>query len=511
MGKLTVNEIQEMLEKYPDLHSPHLAPALSIDRYQLTTIGAHFNNGTHQTKVVFDYYFRKSPFSDKSFAFAGGLNRLIKYIEHLRFMSYQIETLRKWNIFSEEYLTYLQNFRFTGSIKALKEGTITGAEVRGLTVECTVAEAHLIETWLLNNFNPNTLWLTLAVKMIHAAKEGKIWEGGMRRAQGIDASTQSALMGYLGGMQGTSNVEAEFQYGIPTVGTHPHAWVQFFDTEYDSFLAYYRTFPQNTSLLIDTFDVLRSGVPNAIKIAKLAESEGNRIKSVRIDSGDLAYLYTEVRKMLDEEELEYVGITLSDGLNRKLITSLIGQGVDEAAYLVGTDFVTSAEQPALGGVFKLVAVENDTVYESLPDRWKYRIKISGNPEKTLLPGIKKILRIIDKKTGKHVSDYICGINEVIDENEPLTLTHPLYKSEKKIIKEFRVESLLQDIFIDGKLVYQEPTFDETRAYVQEQKDLLWKEQLRNENPSPFWVNISDELLSLRDDLIEKEKLKINFE
>ena len=511
MNSLSIDEIQAILEKHPELHNPHLAPGLSLDRYQLTTIGAHFENGTHNTKVVFDYYFRKSPFADKSFAFSGGLHQFIEYINRLRFMSYQIDLLRKWGIFSEDYLEFLKNFRFSGSIQALREGTLTGAEIRGVVITCTVAEAHLIETWLLNNFNPNTLWLTLAVKMVHAAKNGHIWEGGMRRAQGIDASIQSALMGYLGGMKGTSNVEAEYQFGVPTVGTHPHAWVQFFDTEYEAFLAYYRTFPQNTSLLIDTFDVLRSGTPNAIKIAKLAESEGNQIKSVRIDSGDLAYLYKEVRKMLDAEGLSYVDITLSDGLNRTLINSLIYQGVDQAAYLVGTDYVTSAEQPALGGVFKLIAVEDNNLMEQLPDRWKYRIKISSNPEKTLLPGIKKILRIIDTQTGKHVSDYICAHDETIDVSKPLTLIDPVHRSIKKVIHEYQVEELLQDIYVDGKLVYDEPTFEETRMYVQQQKTLLSEEQLRNENPHRYWINISDKLLDLRDQLIDQERAKMNIQ
>jgi nicotinate phosphoribosyltransferase len=505
---LTIEQIQALLETYPQLHSAKLAPALSLDRYQLTTIAAHFDNGTQNEKVVFDYYFRKSPFYDKSFAFAGGLQHFITYIQHLKFMTYQINLLRSWGIFSEEFLEFLRTFEFTGNIKALREGTLTGAEVRGARLECTVAEAHFIETWLLNNYNPNTLWLTLAVRMLHAAKGGLIWEGGMRRAQGIDASIESALMGYIAGMQGTSNVEAVYQFGIPSIGTHPHAWVQFFDSEYDAFLAYYRAFPQNTSLLIDTFDVLKSGVPNAIKIAKLAESEGNRIKAVRIDSGDLAYLTKETRRMLDEAGLSYVGITLSDGLNRKIISSLVAEGVGTPSYLVGTDFVTSAEQPALGGVFKLVAVENKEIEESLPERWKYRIKISSNPEKTLLPGIKKIVRIINNDTNKHVTDLICSFDEVIDESKPLQLTHPVYTSEKKMVTNFRTEELLQDIFVNGKLVYEVPSLEETRTYVQAQKTLLWDEQLRETNPSPFWVNISDELLNLRSELIEKEKAKI---
>lgn len=526
-----MDHLLELLEKHPELHSHHLAPALCTDFYQITTIFSHFKNGSHKTKTVFDYYFRKSPFNENSFAFSAGLDHLIEYISRLRFTSYQIDFLRKQNRFGEEFLEFLKDYRFEGTIQALEEGTLTGADVRGVIIEADIVSQHLIESHLLNIKNSETNWMTLAVKMMHAAKEERLWEGGLRRAQGIDASIWAARAGYLAGMAGTSNVEAGYRFGIPIVGTHPHAWIQFFESEYEAFLAYYRANPENTSLLVDTYDVLRSGIPNAIKVAKIAESEGNRIKGVRIDSGDLAYLSREARKMLDEAGLDYVGITASDSLNVKLINSIKQQGSEMSDWLVGTDYVTVKDNPALGGVFKLVAIEdkqgrmidNPTEEETLSilgksenrsieqsvSRWINKIKISNNPEKVLLPGRKKQYRIIDKKTNKHIADYICLEHETIDTTKPFKLFDPVFKFRKKTVKNFYVEELLKPIFIDGELVYQQKTLQEMRDYISQQKSLLWEEQLRDENPSPYFVNISEELLNLRDRLMEEEMEKIN--
>lgn len=519
------------LSDSPSLHNHDAAPALCLDFYQLTTAFAHFKNGTHETLTTFDYYFRKSPFNQNSFAFSAGLDHLIQYVSHLRFTPYQIDYLRSLNRFDEDFLDYLLQFQFNGSIHALEEGTLTGAEARGVIVTSTVLEAHLMESHLLNTKNSETLWMTLGVKLKEAAKENRIWEGGLRRAQGIDASIWGARAGYLAGMAGTSNVEAGFRFGVPLVGTHPHAWIQFFDSEYDAFLAYYRANPTNTSLLVDTYDVLNSGVPNAIRIAKLAEKEGNRIRGIRIDSGDHAYLSREARKMLDAEGLDYVSITDSDGLNVKLINSIKQQGCAVSDWLVGTDFATSREEPALGGVFKLVAIQtnqNDIIHgptkkqvqqilnispsdKELNDslnRWIPKIKISDNPEKVLLPGRKSLYRIIDNQTNKHVADYLCLENEIIDETKPFKLFDPVYQFRTKTIEDYRVESLLKPIFANGQLVYTQKNLEETKRYVAEQKSLLWEEQLRDENPSPFYVNISENLLALRNTLIENEKNKM---
>lgn len=525
-----VDQVFELLENHPELHSHDLAPALCTDFYQITTIYSHFKNNSHQTKTVFDYYFRKTPFNENSFAFSAGLDHLISYISRLRFTSYQIDFLRKQNRFSEDFLDYLKNYRFTGTIHALEEGTLTGAEVRGVIIEADIVSQHLIESHLLNIKNSETNWMTLAVKMLHAAKEERLWEGGLRRAQGIDASIWAARAGYLAGMAGTSNVEAGYRFGVPIVGTHPHAWIQFFDSEYEAFLAYYRANPENTSLLVDTFDVLRSGIPNAIKVAKIAESEGNRVKGVRIDSGDLAYLSREARKMLDEAGLEYIGITASDSLNVKLINSIKQQGSAMSDWLVGTDYVTVKENPALGGIFKLVAIENkegnfienpseeealsilgeseDRSIERNVHRWINKIKISNNPEKVLLPGRKKQYRLVDKTTNKHVADYICLEHEQIDPTKPFKLFDPVFKFRRKTVTNYRIEELLKPIFKNGQLVYKQKSLAEIRDYVKQQKSLLWEEQLRDENPSPYFVNISEELLNLRDKLIEEEMTKI---
>ena len=532
MNNLTDDQIFELLQSNPQLHNHELAPALCLDFYQLTTIYSHFENNTHDTKVTFDYYFRKSPFNKNSFAFSAGLDHLIQYINRLRFTNYQIEYLRKQNRFSEDFLNFLKEYRFSGDMRALEEGTLTGAEVRGVILECDVVSAHIIESHLLNTKNSETNWMTLAAKMKHAAKNDRLWEGGLRRAQGIDASVWSARAGYIAGMAGTSNVEAGFKFGLPIVGTHPHAWIQFFDSEYKAFEAYYRANPQNTSLLVDTFDVLNSGVPNAIKIAKLAESEGNKIKGIRIDSGDLAYLSREARKMLDEAELEYISITASDSLNVKLINSIKQQGGAMDDWLIGTDYVTSRRDPALGGVFKLVAIENkfgekdynitrEKIIEIIGEgdsqgkfketlnRWIPKIKISDNPEKVLLPGVKKQYRIIDNDTDKHIADYICLEHEVLDTSKPFKLFDPIYKFRKKTIKNYRVVDLLTPIFKNGKLIYKQKSLEEMRDYVNHQKNLLWEEQFRDENPSPYYVNISEELLDLRDKLIELERSKLN--
>lgn len=528
---MNTDKIFELLEQNPELHNHDLAPTLGLDFYQLTTAYSHFKNKSHNTKTVFDYYFRKSPYNKNSFAFSSGLDHLIQYITRLRFTSYQIEYLRNLNRFSEDFLQYLKDFRFTGTMHALEEGTLTGAEVRGVVLEATVVEQHIIESHLLNTKNSETNWMTLAVKMLHASGEDRLWEGGLRRAQGIDASIWSARAGYIAGMAGTSNVEAGYRFGVPLVGTHPHAWIQFFNSEFDAFMAYYRANPENTSLLVDTFNVLESGVPNAIKVAKIAESEGNRIKGIRIDSGDLAYLSREARKMLDEAGLDYVGITASDSLNVQLINSIKQQGSAMSDWLVGTDYVTARKDPALGGVFKLVAIENTSgemeydltkervleiigegdeygKFKETLDHWIPKIKISDNPEKVLLPGRKKQYRIIDNKTNKHVTDLICLEHETIDTSKPFKLFDPIYKFRKKTIEDYRVEELLKPIFVNGQLVYQQKSLEEMREYVQEQKSLLWDEQLRDENPSPYFVNISEELLKLRDVMIDLERQKI---
>lgn len=514
-------------------HNHDGAPALCLDFYQLTTAQAHFHQGTHETWATFDYYFRKSPFQENSFAIFSGLEHFITYINNLRFTDYQIEYLRSLKRFSDDFLTYLANFSFTGNAFSLKEGTLTGAESRNVIIEAPVLECHLIESHLLNIFNSETNWTSLAVRLKHAAKEEDMWEGGLRRAQGIDASIWAARCGYLGGMSGTSNVEAGYRFGIPVVGTHPHAWIQAHDSEYDAFLNYYRANPANTSLLVDTYDVLESGVPNAIKIAKLAESEGNKVKSIRIDSGDLAYLSREARKMLDDADLDYVNITVSDSLSIDIINSIKQQGSAINDWLIGTNFVTAKENPALGGVFKLVAlmkegekIENPSEEKSVHllalddskdaaliksqlSRWVNKIKISNNPSKVLLPGKKMMYRIIDNETNKHAADYICLVDETIDTTKPFKLIDPVHHFRKKTMHNYRVEPLLVPIFLHGKQVYQTPSLEETRGYIQDQLELLWDEQLRGTNPHPFFVNVSEELLALRNELFEKEKEKNN--
>lgn len=500
-----------------------LFPSLCLDFYQLTTVAAHFYHNTHQTKVIFEYFIRQTPFNKNSFAISGGLEELVDYLQKLKFHDFQIDYLRSLNRFSESFLNYLKNFRFTGSLKALKEGTLTGPECRGVIFEGTIFEAHIIESKLLNGHNSDTLWNTLAFLLCHLAKdydvpldgfdqaleklrneipknEVKVWEGGLRRAQGIGASIRASRAGYLNGMSGTSNVEAGRRFGIPVIGTHPHAWVMFWKTQLESFLKYYEAHPDNTTFLLDTYDTVESGVPDAIEVAKIMELHGKQAKGGRIDSGNLAQLSIESKKLFLKEKQHGMRITASDGLNRKGIYEIKKNGGMVDDYLVGTNFVTSQEQPALGGVFKLIAIQMED------GSWLNKIKLSNNPDKMLIVGIKDMKRIINNETNKHEADYLCLKDEVIDTNKPLTLINRITK-ETKTITNYRVEDLLIDIFANGQLVYQLPSLEEIRSYIQEQKQLLSEKQLNPFDPSTYFVALSDKLKQLCLDMQEQERHK----
>ncbi|MUG45648.1 nicotinate phosphoribosyltransferase [Paenibacillus woosongensis] len=471
--------------------------ALHTDKYQINMIYAHWVNGTHERKAVFEAYFRKLPFGNGYAVFAG-LERIVQYISHLQFSDSDIEFLgRQEENYDPAFLELLRNFRFKGNLYAVPEGALVFPSEPLIRVEGTIMEAQLIETALLNFMNFQTLIATKASRVKRVAENDVLLEFGSRRAQEADAAIWGARAAYLSGFDATSNLLAGEIFGIPTKGTHAHSWVQSFDSELEAFERFAEALPDQVSLLVDTFDTLSSGVPNAIKTAKLLESKGKRLSSIRLDSGDLAYLSMKARKMLDEAGLPYVQIVASNDLDENTIFNLKAQGAKIDIWGVGTQLITAADQPALGGVYKLVERERNGVMEPT-------IKISANPEKVTTPGRKDILRIVDGESGKAIADYICFPHEQqARSGGKLRLFDPVHPYLKKSVKNYKAISMQQQIFVDGELVYELPTLDAIRAYHKEQLQMFWPEYLRKLNPEKYRVNLSQEAWELKQKLIEE--------
>lgn len=479
------------------MSSEHLT--LHTDKYQINMMYAHWFHQTLDQRSVFEAYFRKLPFGN-GFAVFSGLERIVSYLRDLRFSDADLAYLAtQEENYDPAFLEALRQFRFTGSLWSAQEGSLVFANEPLIRVEGRIFETQLVETALLNFMNYQTLIATKAARIRQVAPDDILMEFGTRRAQEADAAVWGARASYIAGFDATSNMRAGMLFGIPTKGTHAHAWVQDHETEEEAFRRFAEALPDHVTLLVDTYDTLRSGVPNAIRIAKQLETKGKRMKAIRLDSGDLAYLSKTARTMLDEAGLDYVQIVASNDLDESIILHLKAQGARIDSWGVGTQLITAADQPSLGGVYKLVARERDGKLEPV-------IKISGNPEKVSTPGRKEVFRIINKETGKAEADYITLAGERdIEEQRPLKLFDPVHPYISKNISNYEAIPLLRQIYADGKQLDPLPALSDIREHHKRQLALYWPEYLRKLNPEIYPVVLSPAAWKLKMDLIEKHR------
>ena len=465
------------------------------DFYELTMGNGYFQNGYKDRITYFDVFFRRVP-DGGGFAIAAGLEQLIDYIENLHFSKEDIDYLRGRKLFSEEFLQYLANFRFTGDIYAVPEGTPVFPREPLVVVRAPAIEAQLIETFTLLTINHQSLIATKANRIVRAAKGRTVLEFGSRRAQGADAAIVGARAAYIGGCNGTACTISDQLYGVPAGGTMAHAWVQMFDTEYEAFKTYCQIYPTNATLLVDTYNTLKSGVPNAIRaFNEVLKPLGLKKCGIRLDSGDIAYLSQQARKMLDEAGWESCQISASNSLDEYLIRDLMMQDAKIDMFGVGERLITARSESVFGGVYKLVAVENDD------GTIKPKIKVSENVEKITIPHFKKVYRFFGNDTGKAIADYITLHDETVDDSHDLEIFDPHATWKKKVVYDFNAQELLVPIFKNGKRVYTCPTLQEVQKYCQEQVDKLWDEVKRFDNPHSYYVDLSDKLWNIQNDLL----------
>ena len=467
------------------------------DFYELTMGNGYLKAGLHNRITYFDVYFRTVP-DGGGFAIAAGLEQLIDYIEDLHFDEQDIEYLRSKGIFCEEFLDYLRNFRFTGDIYAVPEGTPVFPGEPMVIVRAPAIEAQLLETFTLLTINHQSLIATKANRIVRAAKGKAVMEFGSRRAQGSTAAIDGARAAYLAGCCGTACTISDELYGTPALGTMAHAWVQMFDTEYDAFATYCKLYPGNATLLVDTYDTLKSGIPNAIRAFNdVLKPMGVTKCGIRLDSGDLAYLTRKARQMLDEAGWESCKITVSNSLDEYLIRDLWLQDAKIDAFGVGERMITAKSEPVFGGVYKLVAVEDDDG-EIIP-----KIKISENVGKITTPHFKKLYRFYGRDTGKAIADYLCVYDETVDDSGNLEIFDPEATWKRKEVYHFEARELLVPIYKNGKLVYKRPSMEELRAYCASQVDTLWDEVKRFDNPHRYYVDLSQKLYDIKQSLLNR--------
>jgi len=465
------------------------------DLYQLTMMYGYEKEGKSDEIVVFDLFFRKTT-GESAYAIAAGLEQAIEYIENLSFSEEDIEYLRDLKLFDEEFLNKLRNIRFTGDVDAIPEGSVVFPNEPLIRVKAPIFEAQLIETALLNIVNHQTLIATKASRVVQAAQGDSVLEFGLRRAQGPDAGIYGARAAIIGGCSATSNIYAGKKFGIPVQGTHAHSWIMSFDSELEAFRSYARAFPHSCLLLVDTYDTLKSGVPNAITVFKELREQGIDPLGIRLDSGDLAYLSKKARKMLDAAGFPNAKIVASSDLDEEVIWDLKAQGAAIDVWGVGTAMITSKDCPALGGVYKLVAEEKNG--KMVP-----RIKISENAIKVTNPGYKKVARLYDKDTQKAIADLIMLDHETIDESKPLTIFDPINTWKRMTLTNFKARELLVPIFRLGKRVYKLPSLKEIQKYSKREMDTLWAEYKRLTKPHVYKVDLSDELYNLKNRLLKE--------
>lgn len=473
---------------------------LLTDLYEITMMQAYFKNNNKNKMAIFDVFYRKNPM-DGGYAISAGLEQVIEYINNLHFTEDDINYLASLKIFEDDFLDYLKNFKFTGDIYAIPEGSVMFPREPMLKVIAPIMEAQFIETAILNILNHQSLIATKAARICYAAEGDGIMEFGLRRAQGPDAGIYGARAAVIGGCAGTSNVLTGQMFDVPVMGTHAHSWIMSFDDEYTAFYTYAKLYPMACTLLVDTYDTLNSGVPNAIKVFKQMKKEGIELKNygIRLDSGDLAYLSKKARKMLDDAGFKDATITASNDLDEFLIASLKMQGAEITNWGVGTNLITSKDCPSFGGVYKLAAIMEDGV------NFTPKIKLSDNSEKITNPGNKKIYRIYEKENNKIKADLICLENETFTENEDMHLFDPHEPWKKTVLKAgtFTLKELLVKVFDKGQCVYHSDSVMKLRDFAISEMETLWEETKRFENPHQVYVDLSQKLYDIKISLLEK--------
>ena len=479
---------------------------LLTDLYELTMMQGYFKNPTDQI-VVFDAFYRKNP-CDGGYAISCGLSDVIDYIKNLHFSYDDIQYLKSLNIFDEDFLDYLAGFHFTGDIWGIPEGTVIFPREPMLKVIAPIEQAQLIETAVLNMLNHQSLIATKAARVCYAAKGDGVMEFGLRRAQGPDAGIYGARAAIIAGCAGTSNVLTGTMFGVPVLGTHAHSWIMSFPSEYEAFKAYAKLYPHACTLLVDTYDTLKSGIPNAIRVFKEMQAEGIELKprkyGIRMDSGDLAYLSKKAYEMLAAEGFEDALISASSDLDEYLINSMKQQGAKINSWGVGTRLITSSDNPSFGGVYKLAAIKNAGEAEFTP-----KIKLSENTAKVTNPGNKTVFRIYDKETGKIRADLICLAEERFDPEKDMIIFDPIetWKKTKLEGGTYTLRELLVPVFKNGSCVYESPSVMELQAICRREKDTLWDETKRLVNPHEMYVDLSDKLYDLKTKLLHEMSMK----
>ena len=464
--------------------------SMGMDMYELTMSNGYFNRDCRDVEAAFDVFYRKNP-DNAGFAIFAGLEQVVEYIQNLHFSQEDVEYLRSQKLFSEEFLEYLLHFKFRGDIYAMPEGTVIYPNEPVMTVVAPLIDAQLIETAVLLEINHQSLIATKTNRIVRAAGGKPVSDFGARRAHNVDAAVYGARAAYIGGVVSTATVLAGQMFRIPISGTMAHSWVMCFDSEYEAFKAYAENYPDSTVLLVDTYDVLKSGVPNAIRVAKeILEPQGKRLRGIRLDSGDLAYLSKEARKLLDGAGLEDCTIVVSNSLDEYTIISLNQQEARIDSYGVGEKLITSSSDPVFGAVYKLAAVKRDGFVSP-------KIKISETPEKITNPGIKEIYRVYDKG-GKAVADYLAIKGEEIDSAHPVRYVDPVNYWKNRSFVDCTFKPLQKQIFKDGELVYSLPSLEEIRSYVRRQLDHeIWEEEQRFENSHPHYLDMSPAMYELK--------------
>lgn len=467
------------------------------DFYELTMGNGYFAAGREDEVTYFDMFFRTVP-DGGGYAIAAGLEQIIDYIQKLHFDEEDIAYLRGRGIFDEGFLEYLRSFRFTGDVWAVPEGTPIFPREPVLTVRAPAIQAQLLETYLLLEFNHQSLIATKANRICRAAEGRAVLEFGSRRAQGIAGAVTGARAAYIGGCAGTACTVSDQLYGVPAAGTMAHSWVQMFPTEYDAFISYCKTYPQNAVLLVDTYNTLKSGVPNAIRaFNEVLKPLGIKKCGIRLDSGDMAYLTQRARRMLDDAGWTECTITVSNSLDERLITELLRQGAKIDSFGVGERLITSSSSPVFGGVYKLCAVE-EADGTLIP-----KIKVSENVGKITNPGFKTLYRLYNRQTGMAEADYICLRDEVVDDSAPIELCDPEARWKRKTLENFRAEELLKPIFIKGELVYDLPSLTDIKRECAYNVSTLWPEVKRFDNPHNYYVDLSPKLMALKDEMLSE--------
>ncbi|MDR7869768.1 MAG: nicotinate phosphoribosyltransferase [Tissierellaceae bacterium] len=472
--------------------------SMLADFYEFTMANGFIENKVENEIAYFDMFFRSIP-EDGGFAIMAGVEQIIEYLNNLSFTHEDIEYFKSRNMFSEGFLNYIKNFKFECDVWAIPEGTPIFPQEPIVIVKGPLIQAQLVETMILLTINHQSLVATKANRIVRAAKGRTVVEFGSRRAHSYDSATLGARAAYIGGCAGTANTLSDRDYGVPALGTMAHSWVQMFPTELDAFRAYARTYPDNCYLLVDTYNTLRDGIPNAIRVFnEEIVPRGFRPKGIRIDSGDLAYLSKEARKMLDDAGFSDCTIMASSGLDEYLIEDILTQGACIDSFGVGERLITARDEPVFGGVYKLTAVEENG--EIIP-----KIKISSNVGKITTPGFKQVYRLYDKDTNKAIADVVTGHDEEIDSSKPYEIFHPLFTWKRKTIENFYAKKLLVKIFDKGKQVYQSPDINEIRTYCKEQLDTLWDEVKRFEKPHEYIVDLSHSVWETKDRLLKENQ------